>query len=131
MAEVPPDGEPMIRVTAMAADANPYGSAFVGWIMGQMALAAGSLASRHSGAHAPVVAADGLSFTAPVKIGDELSIYAELVKTGRTSMTIETQAWVRDRHGEDRTRAASGTFTLVALENGKPRAVERTQQQLV
>lgn len=116
MADGPPAGEPVIRVTAMPADANPYGTAFVGWIMGHMALAAGSVASRHSGKRAPVVAADGFSFTAPVAIGDELSVHAAIVGTGRTSITVEAQAWCRDRHGERVTRVATGRFVLVAVE---------------
>ncbi|MFM9829059.1 MAG: acyl-CoA thioesterase [Sphingomonas sp.] len=124
MGDAPPQGGPAIRATAMAADANPYGQAFVGWLMGQMALAAGSLASRMSGARAPVVAADGFSFTAPVAIGDEVSCWAELVSTGRTSMTIAVECWRRDRHGEATECAARGRFTLVAMgEDGRPRAV--------
>jgi acyl-CoA thioesterase YciA len=55
----PPERMPDIRVTVMAADANPYGTAFVGWLFGQMSLAGGSLASRRTGKRAPVVAADG------------------------------------------------------------------------
>eukprot|EP01037_Dinobryon_pediforme_P037119 gene37119-44431_t len=70
-ADRPPSIPPAIRATAMACDANPYGKIFFGWLMGQMALAAGSVASRHCGGRAPVVAADGFSFTAPVEIGDE------------------------------------------------------------
>ena len=124
MADLPPAAAPAIRATAMAADANPYGQAFVGWLMGQMALAAGSLASRLSGARAPVVAADGFSFTAPIAIGDEVSCWAELVATGRTSMTVAVECWRRDRHGEATERAAKGQFTLVAMgEDGRPRAV--------
>ena len=111
----PPDAQLAIRATAMAADANPYGSIFVGWLMGQMALAAGSVASRHSGARAPVVAADGFSFTAPVNIGDEVSFYAEIVATGRTSMAVAVECWRRDRHGEGIACAARGSFTLVAM----------------
>jgi acyl-CoA thioesterase YciA len=110
-----PDAEPVIRATAMAADANPYGSIFVGWLMGQMALAAGSVASRHCRGQAAVVAADGFSFTAPVSIGDEVSFYAELVATGRTSMTVAVDVWRRDRHGEGAARAAKGTYILVSM----------------
>src|SRR5882757_339517 len=105
-----PDTQPAIRATAMAADANPYGKIFVGWLMGQMALAAGSAASRHCGGRAPVVAADGFSFTAPVSIGDEVSFYAEIVATGRTSMTVAVECWRRDRHGEGTEQAAKGSF---------------------
>ena len=66
----PPERMPDIRVTVMAADANPYGTAFVGWLFGQMSLAGGSLASRRTGKRAPVVAADGFKFLAPADIGD-------------------------------------------------------------
>ncbi len=111
----PPDRQPVIRATAMAVDANPYGKIFVGWLMGQMALAAGSVASRHCAGPAPVVAADGFSFTAPVSIGDEVSFHAELVATGRTSMTVAVEVWRRDRHGEATARAAKGNFTLVSM----------------
>ena len=115
MAEAPPTAAPAIRATAMACDANPYGKIFVGWLMGQMALAAGSVASRYCGGRAPVVAADGFSFTAPVSIGDEVSFHAEIVATGRTSMTVAVAVWRRDRHGERTERAAGGRFTLVSM----------------
>jgi len=127
MPDAPPQTAPTIRATAMAADANPYGKIFVGWLMGQMALAAGSVASRRSGARCPVVAADGFSFTAPVSIGEEVSFHADIVATGRTSMTVAVQVWRRDRHGEAASQAARGTFTLVAMgEDDRPRPIENT-----
>ncbi|PZP05844.1 MAG: acyl-CoA thioesterase, partial [Sphingomonas hengshuiensis] len=116
---------PAIRATAMAADANPYGTAFVGWLMGQMALAAGSVASQRCRGRAPVVAADGFSFSAPVQIGDEVSFYAAITATGRTSMTVAVDVWRRERHGDGTERAATGNFTLVAMgADGSPRAVD-------
>ncbi|MEG3124596.1 acyl-CoA thioesterase [Sphingomonas sp. GB1N7] len=125
MSETPPATAPAIRATAMAVDANPYGKIFVGWLMGQMALAAGSVASRHSGARCPVVAADGFSFTAPVSIGEEVSFHAEIVATGRTSMTVAVDVWRRDRHGEGASKAATGKFTLVAMgDDDRPRPIE-------
>jgi acyl-CoA thioesterase YciA len=124
MADGPPGTEPVIRATAMAADANPYGFIFVGWLMGQMALAAGSVASRRCGGHAPVVAANGFSFTMPVNIGDEVSFHAEIVATGTTSMTVDVDVWRRDRHGEGAARAARGTYILVSMgKDGRPKAL--------
>ncbi len=115
---------PLIRVTAMPADTNPYGGVFGGWLMSQMALAAGSLASRHSRGKAVVVAADELRFIGPMGVGDELSVFAELVKQGRSSMRIAVEAVARERDGDRETKVASGEFTFVALdENGRPRAV--------
>jgi acyl-CoA thioesterase YciA len=116
MSDTPPDRMPDIRVTVMAADANPYGTAFVGWLFGQMSLAGGSLASRLTGKRAPVVAADGFKFTAPADIGDELSVWAEVAAQGKSSLTIQTEAWKRDRHGEAVAKVAEGNFVFVGME---------------
>ena len=119
---------PLIRVTAMPADTNPYGGVFGGWLMSQMALAAGSLASRHARGKCVVVAADGLSFTGAMGVGDELSVFAELVKQGRSSMTIAVEAVARERDGDRETKVASGVFTFVALgADGRPRVVPAPQ----
>jgi acyl-CoA thioesterase YciA len=121
---------PLIRVTAMPADTNPYGGVFGGWLMSQMALAAGSLASRHSKGKAVVVAADELSFPGAPQVGDEISVYAELEKQGRSSMTIAVEAVARERDGDAETKVASGRFTFVALdENDKPREIAEQEKQ--
>lgn len=115
---------PLIRVTAMPADTNPYGGVFGGWLMSQMALAAGSLASRHAQGKAVVVAADALKFPGAPKVGDEISVYADLIKQGRTSMRIAVEAVARERDGDGEFAVASGVFTFVALDElGRPRAV--------
>ncbi|WP_112383422.1 acyl-CoA thioesterase [Sphingomonas carotinifaciens] len=119
-----PDGAPTIRVTAMPADANPYGDIFGGWLMGQMDLAAGSVASRHSGGRAVTVAAEGMKFHRPVIVGDEVSVYATLVATGSTSMTIDVEAWRRSRHKEEAFMVTQARFVFVAMgEDRQPRRV--------
>ncbi|WP_322963143.1 acyl-CoA thioesterase [Sphingomonas fuzhouensis] len=119
-----PDQHPTIRVTAMPSDANPYGDIFGGWLMGQMDLAAGSVASRHSGGRAVTIAAEGMKFHAPVLVGDEVSVYATLVRVGNTSMTIEVEAWRRARHMEDATKVTQARFVFVATDKDrKPRIV--------
>ena len=119
-----PDLVPVIRVTAMPGDANPYGDIFGGWLMGQMDLAAGSVASRHSGGRAVTIAVEGLKFHAPVLVGDEVAVYAQLVRVGTTSMTIEVEAWRRARHVEDATKVTQARFVFVATDKDrKPRTV--------
>jgi acyl-CoA thioesterase YciA len=121
---------PLIRVTAMPADTNPYGGVFGGWLMSQMALAAGSLASRHSRGKAVVVAADALTFPGAPRVGDEISVYADIVKQGRTSMRIAVEAVARERDGETETKVASGEFTFVALDNqDKPRPIAAEEEK--
>jgi acyl-CoA thioesterase YciA len=123
------DRIPLIRVTAMPADTNPYGGVFGGWLMGQMGLACGSFASRHSGGKAVVVAADHLTFTGAMSVGDELSIYVELKRQGRTSMTLEAHAVARERDGAQEFEVATGEFTFVALDaNDKPREIAAKEE---
>ena len=122
--EHPPEGAPTIRVTAMPADANPYGDIFGGWLMGWMDSAAGSVASRHCGGRAVTVAVEGMKFHRPVIVGDELSVYARLEATGTTSMTIDVEAWRRGRHNDEAYRVTQARFVFVAIgEDRQPRRV--------
>ena len=77
-----PPGMPLIRVMAMPADANPNGDIFGGWLLSQMDLAGGSLAAQRARGRCATVAVDGMVFHEPVFVGDEVSCYGELVKTG-------------------------------------------------
>ena len=121
---------PLIRVTAMPSDTNPYGGVFGGWLMGQMGLACGSFASRYSGGKAVVVAADHLTFTGAMAIGDELSIYVNLKKQGRTSLTMAARAIARARDSDEEFEVATGDFTFVALDaNEKPRAIPAKEEK--
>ena len=108
----------------MPADTNPYGGVFGGWLVSQMALGAGSAASRRVKGKAVLVAADELRFTGAPKVGDEVSVHVELAASGRTSLTYAVEAFARERHGETETRVASGTFKFVAIgEDDKPREI--------
>ena len=119
-----PSAAPTIRVTAMPGDANPYGDIFGGWLMAQMDLAAGSVASRHSGGRAVTIAVEGMKFHAPVLVGDEVSVFATLVAVGNTSMTIEVEAWRRARHVEEMCKVTQARFVFVATdEERRPRRV--------
>ena len=111
-----------IRVVAMPADTNPLGDIFGGWLMCQMDLAAGSIAARHSGGRAVTIAADSMTLLRPVKVGDEVSVYATLDRTGRTSMRINVEAWRRPRHSAAGEKVTAAAFTFVAVDdNGLPR----------
>jgi len=115
---------PLIRVTAMPADTNPYGGVFGGWLMGQMGLACGSFVSRRTHGKALLVAADSLKFPGAMAVGDELSVYVELLKQGRTSLRLKAEAIARTRDGDTETTVAEGEFTFVALDDsGKPREI--------
>jgi acyl-CoA thioesterase YciA len=108
----------------MPADTNPYGGVFGGWLMSQMALGAGALASRVGRGKAVVVSATDFAFPGAMAVGDELSVYCDIAATGTTSLTIAAEAVARERNGEETLQVASGTFKFVLLdENDRPRAV--------
>ncbi len=118
-----------MRVTAMPADANAYGDIFGGWLMSLMDSGAGLVAARLAKGRAVTVAMDGVEFHKPVKVGDEVSVYAEITRVGRTSIIIDTQAWRRERHSEEEQLVTSAKFTFVAIDdNGRPREVEQQEQ---
>ncbi|PCE40902.1 acyl-CoA thioesterase [Rhizorhabdus dicambivorans] len=124
IAEVPPEGHPAIRVVAMPADTNANGDIFGGWLVSMMDLAAGTVASQHSKGRAATIAIDGMMFHRPVQIGDTVSVYADLIGVGRTSMKIDVTAWRRSRDGAEHNRVTHGTFTFVAIDDqGRPRPV--------
>jgi len=126
------DRSPQIRVTAMPADTNPYGGVFGGWLMAQMALGAGSLASRVGQGKAVVVAASDFAFPGAMAVGDELSVYCDLLATGSTSLTIAAEAVARERNGEATQTVARGTFKFVLIgEDGRPRALLANPQLLL
>ena len=89
--------QPLIRTIAMPADTNPNGDIFGGWLMAQMDMAGGNAAMRRARGRCAAVAVDGMVFHQPVFVGDEVSLYAVILRIGRTSMTIRVEAWRRSR----------------------------------
>lgn len=125
MTTSPPDRAPTIRVTAMPADANAYGDIFGGWLMSLMDSAAGLVAARRAQGRAVTVAMDAVQFHAPVHVGDEVSVYAEIERVGRTSIAIQVECWARDRHREDARKVTQAGFTFVAIdEDRRPRPID-------
>jgi acyl-CoA thioesterase YciA len=124
--DAPPVEPPVIRVIAMPADTNPHGDIFGGWLMSQMDLAAGNVASRFSKGRVVTVAVEAMAFIRPVSVGDEVSVYARIIRSGRTSMRIGIEAWRRAREGEESLQVTKAEFTFVAIdEEGKSRPLAR------
>ena len=99
----------------MPADTNPYGGVFGGWLMGQMGLACGSFTSRRTNGKAILVAADAIKFPGAMAVGDELSVYVEQLKQGRTSLRLKAEAVARKRDGESETVVAEGAKLMQAF----------------
>ncbi|MBT8430565.1 MAG: acyl-CoA thioesterase [Gammaproteobacteria bacterium] len=111
------------RVVAMPADTNAYGDIFGGWLMSQVDIAGSILAIREAQGRVATVAIKELRFRAPVSVGDLISCYAEIVRRGKSSITVHVLAEAcrqLDAHRE--TVVADATLVYVALdEDGRPR----------
>ena len=119
----PSRGEPALRAIAMPADANPHGDIFGGWLLSQMDLAGGTAATRRAKGRTATVAITGMTFHRPVFIGDEVTCYADIIKIGKTSITVKVESWVRRGTGEEHVAVTEGIFTYVAVGGDRrPRA---------
>ena len=116
--------EPALRTIAMPSDTNPYGDIFGGWLMSQMDLAGANVATRRAVGRVVTVAIDGMEFHEPVSVGDEVSCYATVVRTGTTSITVDVVAYKRKKCRDERFRVTSGTYTFVKIDSeGRPQAL--------
>lgn len=117
-------GAPVIRTIAMPSDTNPAGDIFGGWLMAQMDLAAGNVAARRARGRCATISVEAMTFHRPVFVGDEVSLYAWIVRTGRSSMAIQVEVWRREREGEVTMKVTEGLFTFVAIgPDRRPRAI--------
>lgn len=119
-----PKGQITIQALAMPADTNANGDIFGGWLVSQMDLAAGVLAKKLAQGRVVTVSINSMTFLKPVHVGDVVSCYVHLVKSGRTSMTFEVEVWSDSLYGGEPYRVTEGTFVFVAIdEDGKPRTL--------
>lgn len=106
----------------MPADTNPEGDIFGGWLLAQMDLAGSTPAFDLAHGRCATVAVDAMVFHQPVSVGDEVSLYARVLKAGRTSIRVHVEAWKRARASDESVRVTEGVFTYVAIgSDRKPR----------
>ncbi len=113
---IPLDREPALRTIAMPADTNPDGDIFGGWLLAQMDLAGGNTATQRAAGRVVTVAIDGMTFHQPVEVGDEVSCYTRIQRTGRTSITVDVEAWKRNRKTNHVVKVTEGVFTFVKID---------------
>ena len=118
--------EPILRVVPRPADINANGHIFGGWVLSQMDIAAGIVASRESDGAVATVAIEAMEFTAPILLHDLISVYAEIECVGRTSLRIRIEVIASRDRGKEQVKVTEGLFTFVALdEDHRPRPVKR------
>ncbi len=120
-----PEGMPTLRVMPMPADANVHGDVFGGWIMAQVDIAGALPAVRRANGRVGTVAVNSFVFKQPVFVGDLLSFYAKIVKTGTSSITVNVEVYAeRNRLQADTVKVTEATLTYVAVgEDRRPRAL--------
>jgi acyl-CoA thioesterase YciA len=118
--------EPVLRVIPGPSDINANGHIFGGWVLSQMDIAAGIVASRRARGPVATVAIEAMKFIAPIHIRDLISVYAEVERVGRTSMGVRIQVIAERDLGETEVKVTEGLFTFVALDsNDRPRPVDQ------
>lgn len=116
---------PILRVVPGPSDINANGHIFGGWVLSQMDIAAGIVASRRAGGSVATVAIEAMEFIAPIHLRDLISVYAQVERIGRTSMAVRIEVVAERDLGQTEVKVTEGVFTFVALdEEHRPRAVD-------
>src|SRR6202142_812793 len=129
--ESEPCGDLCIRTLAMPADTNQNGDIFGGWLLSQMDIGGGVFASKIAKSRTVTVAIEAMNFRKPVYVGDLVSVHANLVKIGRTSITVHLEAWVLRRKGRQSILVTDGHFPHVSVDDqGPPQGGQHDQPSI-
>jgi len=117
---LPSGHDPVLRVMPMPADANIHGDVFGGWIMSQVDIAGSVPAARRAAGRVATVAVNAFQFKQPVFVGDLLSFYATITKTGKTSVTVSVEVYAeRHRLDAEVVKVTEATLTYVATDEAR------------
>src|SRR6266481_2945544 len=121
-----PQGDLCIRTLAMPADTNANGDIFGGWLLSQMDIGGGVFASKIAKSRTVTVAIEAMNFRKPVYVGDLVSVHANLVRVGKTSITVHLEAWILRRKEMLSILVTDGNFTYVSIDDqGHPQPIQR------
>ena len=120
-----PDGQPVLRVMPMPADVNAAGDIFGGWVMAQVDIAGGVAAMRRARGRVATVAVNAFQFRQPISAGDVVSFYADIVRVGSTSITVDVAVYAeRNPASPAVVKVTEAILTYVALNSdGSKRVV--------
>lgn len=120
---LPINRQPAIKLVAMPKDSNGGGSVFGGWIMANVDMAGSIPAVERARGRVATVAVNSFEFHEPVLVGDVVSYFAEVIKTGRSSITIKVEVYAeRNPANKETIKVTEAELTYVALdENRAPR----------
>ncbi len=111
-----------IRAIPQPSDLNVNGNIFGGWVLSQMDLAGADVAASCAGGNVATVAIEGMTFHCPIEVGDVISVYANVSKIGRTSITTNIEVFAERGPKRDIHKVTEGVYVFVAVdEEGRPR----------
>ena len=127
-----PCGILVLRTLAMPKDTNPKGDIFGGWILSQMDIAGGLMASEVAQGRTVTITVDKMVFERPIQVGEAICVHAELLHVGNSSLDIKLEVWARQLVGiyeVDRDLVTEGVFRYIAIDDhGRPRRVPDNPQ---
>src|SRR5574338_1415503 len=119
---LPPNKIPALRIVPLPADLNAYGAVFGGWVMAQVDIAGAIPALKRARGRVATVAVNCFLFKQAVSVGDVVSFYVEIIKVGRTSVTVDVEVFA-ERHPENpivvKVTEAQLTYVAVDAEGNK------------
>lgn len=128
--DLPQGRTPVLSVVPMPADANQHGDIFGGWIMAQVDIAGGVVAARRARGRVATVAVNSFTFKQPVLIGDLVLFFAEVVRVGRTSITVDVTVYAqRNPAVLETVFVTEAKLTYVATDTSRrPRTVQPLEE---
>jgi acyl-CoA thioesterase YciA len=116
---------PVLRLMPGPTDINANGHIFGGWVLSQMDIAAGIVATRRAKGPVATVAIEAMEFISPIHLRDLISVYAEVERVGKTSMGVRIEVVAHRDLGATEVMVTDGLYTFVALDaNHRPRAID-------
>ena len=99
----------------MPNDANPLGNLMGGNLMRWMDIAGGVCAGKHCEAHVVTASVDHISFTAPIRVGDVITLSAVVTRAFNTSVEVYLEVHVSNIKGKNTKKSNHAYMTFVAL----------------
>lgn len=130
--QFPRNRQPALRILTMPADANPAGHIFGGWIMSQMDVAGAIVAVEYAASRVATVAVTQMEFHKPVFVGDLISCFARIEKTGRSSITVGVEVFAQRGRGGDvkYVKVTAAVIVYVAVDDdGTPQQLPERQSE--
>ena len=114
-----------IRTVPQPAELNVNGNIFGGWVLSQMDIAGATVAKARANGSVATVAVEGMTFHLPIEVGDVVSVYADITKVGRTSVTVAIEVFAERGPNAKEHKVTEGCFIFVAVDAaGQPRAID-------